>query len=376
VQFECPHCQTLTDQTRENRERARIVCAHCHKPFSTQWARSEEDRALPRGAVVSERFELGRNFSNKLWNAARFALMNLADYSPGRVTVDELKVEDRWVLSRLTTVTQETTDALERYHFSTAARALYDFAWDEFCSFYVEMVKGRLQDPTDGPVARRVLAFVLDNLLRLLHPMMPFLTEEVWQLLGGLAPQRGLAEVEPAAATIMLAPWPRPDQAYLDGAIESQFADFQKALAAVREIRSRQNIPPKKAIQFSIRCDAGLAAQLAPMAPYFERMASAAATGLGPQVTPPQTHAKAALPSADIYVDLAGLIDPDAERKKLRKEEERLVKHIEAKEKKLSSGNFVERAPAEVVQRERESLVDSQRQLESVRTALHNLGGA
>ena len=184
VEFECPHCEKLIEQTKENRVRPRIKCKHCGKEFSTQWAEKPDDKALPRGAVVSERFELARNFCNKLWNASRFALMNLEGYTPGAVADADLLVEDRWILSRLATVTQETTAALAEYRYADAAKSLYGFAWDEFCSFYVEMVKARLSDPAARPTAQRVLAHTLDTLLRLLHPMVPFVTEEVWQLLA------------------------------------------------------------------------------------------------------------------------------------------------------------------------------------------------
>ena len=191
VEFECPHCQKLIEQTRENRTRPTIKCKHCQEPFSTQWAEKPDDCALPRGAVVSERFELARNFCNKLWNASRFSLMNLEGFDPGRVADDELMVEDSWILSRLSTVTGQVTHALAEYRYADAARVLYDFAWDEFCSFYVEMVKGRLQDPAGRAVAQRVLAHTLDTLLRLLHPMIPFLTEDVRQRLGKIAPSGG-----------------------------------------------------------------------------------------------------------------------------------------------------------------------------------------
>ncbi|MFV1968271.1 MAG: valine--tRNA ligase, partial [Pirellulaceae bacterium] len=158
VQFECPHCEHLMDQTMQNREQPRIDCSQCGKAFSTQWARSDEDLALPRGPVVSERFEQARNFCNKLWNAARFALIHLNAYEPGPVDESQLTVEDRWLLSRLATVTQQVTEALDGYHYAEASRALYEFAWDEFCSFYVEMVKGRLQDEPTRPTAQAVLA--------------------------------------------------------------------------------------------------------------------------------------------------------------------------------------------------------------------------
>ena len=195
VEFECPSCQKLIEQTRENRMLPTIKCKHCGQPFSTQWAEKPEDKALPRGPMVNDRFELARNFCNKLWNASRFVLLNLEGFDPGRVADDELMVEDSWILSRLATVTQQVTDALAEYRYADAARTLYDFAWDEFCSFYVEMVKGRLQEGPQRPVAQRILAHVLDTLLRLLHPIIPFLTEEVWQRLGEIAPERGIDEV-------------------------------------------------------------------------------------------------------------------------------------------------------------------------------------
>src|SRR4029077_16328315 len=135
-----------------------------------------EDKALARGAVVSERFELGRNFANNLGNAGRFSLIKLAGSAPGPVSDKDLLPEDRWLLSRLATVTQQTTDALEHYRYADAARTLYDFAWNEFCSFYLEMTKARFAVVEQRQAAQRVLAHSLDVLMRLLHPMMPFLT--------------------------------------------------------------------------------------------------------------------------------------------------------------------------------------------------------
>lgn len=160
--------------------------------------------------MVSDRFELARNFCNKLWNASRFALMNLEGFTPGAAPDADLRVEDRWVLSRLATVTRQVTDLLAEYKYADAARTLYDFAWDEFCSFFVEMVKGRLGDDSSRAVAQRVLAHTLDTLLRLLHPIIPFLTEDVWQRLGESCPERGLPTPSPASASIIVAPWPMP----------------------------------------------------------------------------------------------------------------------------------------------------------------------
>jgi len=373
VDFECPHCGTLIEQTKDNRIRPRIKCNKCKRDFSTQWADKPEDQALPRGLVVSERFEVARNFCNKLWNASRFALLNLEGYTAGAVREAELLVEDRWVLSRLSTVTRQVTDALAGYRFADAARVLYEFSWDEFCSFYVEMVKARLQDEEARSTAQRVLAHTLDTLLRLLHPLIPFLTEEVWQLLGEMAPRRGLEAVEPAAESVMIASWPQSDPAREDPQIEAQFARFQEVLRAVREIRSRQNVAPKAQIEFVVRCEASAAELLRPMEAYFTSMAAARAAGWGPDVEPPPLCANVALPGVEVFVDLADLIDVEAEIARKQKELEKLDSLLAAKRKKLSNDDFVERAPEAVVEKERDSLKELERQHASTSEALDRM---
>ena len=373
VEFECPHCRMLVEQTRENRVRPRVKCTHCGKEFSTQWAEKPADKALPRGAVVSDRFELARNFCNKLWNASRFALMNLEGYAPGAVADGDLRIEDRWILSRLATVTREVTDALAEYRYADAARVLYGFAWDEFCSFYVEMVKSRLGDDADRPTAQRVLCHTLDTLLRLLHPMIPFVTEEVWQLLAAVAPRRGVDSVAPATDTIMLAPWPASDPARQDAEIETRFARFQEVLRAVRDIRGRQNVPPRKQLDFAVRCDPATAELLAPMDGYFLAMAGARPTGWGPEVQAPAISANATVSGMEVFVDLANLIDVAAEIERKQQEKSKLEGLVAAKRKKLENKNFVDRAPEAVVQGERDSLKDLEDQLAAVETVLQRL---
>ena len=373
VEFECPACGKLVEQTRENRTLPRLTCPHCKAAFSTQWAKKPEDLALPRGAVVSERFELARNFCNKLWNASRFALLNLEGYHAAAVADEDLRVEDRWVLSRLATVTGQVTAALEQFRYADAARALYDFAWDEFCSFYVEMVKGRLQDPAARPTAQRVLAHTLDVLLRLLHPFVPFVTEEVWQLLGEYAPRRGLAEPAAAAESVMIAPWPEVDAARVDAEIEARFARFQEVLRAVRDIRARQNVPPREEIAFVVRCDAPTAKLLSPMEDYFRAMAAAKAGGFGPSVAIPTLAANVTLAGMEVFVDLAGLIDVEAELARKQAELTKLDGLIAAKEKKLANAGFVAKAPPAVVQKERASLEDLVRQRAGTAVAIDQL---
>jgi len=375
VQYECAHCETLVPQTKANRTAPRISCKKCGKAFSTQWARKDEDKVLPRGAVVSERFEQARNFCNKLWNASRFALMNLEGYEAGVVADADLAVEDRWLLSRLATVTKEVTESLETYHFADAMRSLYDFAWDDFCSFYIEIAKERLQNDATRATAQRVLAHSLDTLLRLLHPVIPFITEEIWGLLRQFAPERGLTEVTSPTDKIIVAPWPIADAARQDAEIEAQFATFQKVLGAVREIRSRQNIAPKKPIEFIVKADAATIALLAPLKPYFAGMANASVATWGPDAEPPATNAHINLQGVDVFVDLAGLIDVAAEIERLEKEEAKLQNLIQGKKKKLENASFVDRAPADVVAKERESLAQLEDQLTTGQKSLEDLRG-
>jgi valyl-tRNA synthetase len=378
VEFECPHCKAVFAQTKKNRQLPRVPCEKCGQPFSTQWAEKPEDKALPRGASVSERFELGRNFCNKLWNASRFSLINLEGFDPGPVTDQDLLVEDLWLLSRLSTVTQQVTDSLENFQYAEAARALYDFAWNEFCSFYVEMTKARFGVAAQRATAQRVLAHALDVLLRLLHPMIPFLTEEVWQLLAKVAPSRRIAKPQAAEESICVAAWPIADGARRDAVIEAQFADFQAVLGAVREIRNRQNIPFKEELSFSVACDAATAKLLEPMQPYFAQMANATVAALGPNVSPPGVVASVTLPGQrgpmEVHVDVSRFIDVGAERKRLEKQKAELAKFIAGSDAKLANKAFVDKAPAEVVQQIRDKLSEQQEQLTSVEAALKKLG--
>jgi valyl-tRNA synthetase len=377
VEFECPHCRALFAQTKKNRVLPRIECEKCGKPFSTQWAEKPEDKALPRGAVVSERFELGRNFANKLWNAARFSLINLDGFTPGAVADTELLLEDRWLLSRLATVTQQTSDALEHYRFADAARTLYDFAWNEFCSFYLEMTKARFAVTEQRQPAQRVLAHALDVLLRLLHPIMPFLTEEVWQLLASVSSTRGLPAVA-VADSVCIAQWPAADTQRQDHRIEQQFADFQAVLGAVREIRQSQNIPQREDLAFSVRCDGATADLLQPLQPYFTQMARATVTAWGPGATAPEVAASRTIAgqqgTMEIHADVSRFIDVDAERKRLEKDRDNIAKQIKSIDGKLSNAGFVRKAPPEVVQQQRDKLSELRDQLVSVEAAIKKLG--
>ncbi|MGI9473742.1 MAG: class I tRNA ligase family protein, partial [Rubripirellula sp.] len=375
VQYECPHCEKLIDQTKKNRSLPKLECPACSSEFSTQWAETEADKALPKAAVVSERFETARNFVNKLWNAARFVLMNMDDYQPQEVDIDQLPLEDRWLLSRLSTVTQQVTDGVGRYKFAESSRVLYDFAWDEFCSFYVEIAKPRLADPDKRAVTQAVMAHGLDRLLRLLHPIMPFVTEAIWECVNGVAMQRGLPTPEAAPKFVMTASWPEANASHHNESIERQFAEFQEIVSAIRRIRASQNIAPRETVPVSIRCSESSLKLLEPMTSYFAGLAGAEIVAIGPDASAFETDAPLALTSidADVHVDLERFIDVEAELARLEKLLSQLAKQITGKEQKLSNENFVSRAPEAVVEKERESLSDLKKQLASVDRDIENL---
>ena len=205
--------------------------------------------------------------------------------------------------------------------------------------------------------------------------MIPFITEEIWGMLGKVAPSRGLSDPQPAAESIMIAAWPQVEASHQDATIEQRFAHFQTVLGAVRKIRKTQNIPTKTAIEFRVKCEESIAALLAPMEPYFASMAGAKCTASGPHVEAPAASSQISLPGLDVMVDMQDLIDVDAEFARLKKELEQLTKNIAGKEGKLANANFTDRAPAEIVQRERESLAQLKEQAASIQTAINKLRG-
>ena len=373
VQYECPHCEAKVNQTKENRQTPTVKCDKCHKLFSTQWAEAEQDKAHPKAPVVSERFEQARNFVNKLWNASRFVMMNLEDFAFEKLSTEDLPLEDQWILSRLASVTEQMETELKQYHYAEGARAIYDFAWDHFCSLYVEMAKPRLQNPATKPQVQRVLAHVLDRMLRLLHPIMPFVTEAIWTQLNRITRQRDFITGEVAGDWIVRAHWPAVDKRFVNPDVAKQFSHFVDLIGAVREIRSRQNIAPKDKVAFSVRCNDEMKQLLSPMAPFIESMANAAATQWSSNPTMPAIPAQISIPEMDVFVDLTQFIDVAAEIARNEKLEANLVKQIQGKEGRLSNEAFVSRAPADIIEKERQALTDLATQLAEVKEAINKL---
>jgi valyl-tRNA synthetase len=311
------------------------------------------------------RFDLGRiegnrNFCNKLWNATRFVLGGLSA-SPGPFAVDagEPGLPERWIRSRLAAVTREVDTAFATYRFDLAAQALYEFAWNEYCDWYLELSKTVLQGESASEAerlaTRATLAHVLDALLRLLHPLMPFITEELWQR---LKPWTGHLE-----DSIQHAPWPAFGEAATDAESEARIEWLKEFVLGVRRIRGEMNIAPGKPLKLLFR--AGMAEEqtwLDELQPWILNMARLAdITPAGDDV--PES-ATALVGQATLFIPLADLIDPEAEVKRLTKEIDRMIADRDRTEAKLANASFVERAPADVVQRERERLDDLKASIE------------
>ncbi len=271
----CPHCGELNSVKQEHMymRTKKVACTKCKKPFRPGGPWPEDDPELPTAQQASDRFEIGRNFANKLWNAARFILMNLDEDFVGRIgnpsssdglqirPTSELAIEDRWILSRLATTAKAITEQLEAYRFNEVSRTIYDFTWSEFCDWYIEMAKGRLKEgepPASAGGARAsvqwVLVNVLDCILRLVHPVMPFVAESLWQALNEVAPVRGLPRSANAAETIAFAPWPELPTEWQDPAMETRIARMQELVRIVRDVRNRYSVDAKTPLDVFVRC--------------------------------------------------------------------------------------------------------------------------
>ncbi len=338
-------------------------------PFGTDALRMTFASLASTGRDI--KFDLGRiegyrNFCNKLWNAARYVLMNTEGQDCGLGSDPiELSAADRWIRSELQCTIQAVIESIESYRFDLAAQALYGFTWDEFCDWYLELSKPVLNDPAVSAAAkrgtRRTLVQTLETLLRLLHPLMPFITEEIWQKL------RHLAGVE--GESIMLAPYPVYDPSALDEQATAEIAWVKQCILGIRRIKGEMNIAPGKPVPVLI---ANASAQdrqwLETARPYLDFLVRTESIRILEDESQAPQSAIALVGSMKILIPLAGLIDRSAELKRLDKEIARLSDEIARLETKLANSEFIAKAKPEVVEQER-------RKLHARRAALAELGG-
>ena len=307
-----------------------------------------------------EKVKASRNFANKLWNAARFVLMYLGnDYNyPG--LPKDLAIEDKWILSKVNTLAKEVTDNLERFELGIAVAKLYDFIWDVFCDWYIEIAKIRLQSGEGADTAKAVLVYVLTDILKLLHPFMPFITEEIYQA------------IPHDTESIMISKWPEYDPTLSFADEEAQMEKIMDAIRAIRNRRAEMNIPPSK--KSKVYVETAFADVFAVGSEFIKRLAYAsdveiadAFGDLGNTVTIVTNDAK-------IYIPLGDLVDFEAEAKRLQKELAAAEEKLAFINKKLDNPGFVNKAPEKVVQQNRDEAAKLTEKIANLRSSLENLG--
>ena len=313
----------------------------------------------PQGLDVlfsSNRLEVGRNFMNKLWNASRFVLINLKD---GRIPVinfgkAELDLSERWILSKMQKSIKAYNRQLERFHFNEAAKVLYDFTWNDFCDWYIEISKiyFRNNDPKKGDIVRGVIVHVLKTILALLHPYAPFITEELWSQF----------KVE-KDLELIVSPWPDYHSEQIDIKAEDTMGFLQDIIIAVRTIRSQMNVPPGKKADMVVRMHGNSKFVLEKYSIVIKNLCGIREIEAGKFLEKPPHSAVAVIRDMEIFIPLEGLINVVLEQKRLEKRKTDLKVYISDTQEKLSKGDFLNRAPKEVVEREEKKLIDMNNEL-------------
>ena len=310
--------------------------------------------------------EVGRNYMNKIWNAARFVLLNLDEQLPpplDQLPIERLDPTDRWILGRLHRTILAVEQAYGRYRLNEVARATYDFVWGDYCDWYLEFIKTRLQgdDPGEKETALAVAVHALRQFLALLHPFAPFITEELWQLVK--------AGDEP---DLIVAPWPEINETWAGE--QTDVPLLKEVISAVRSARSDLGVDPGKRADLLVRGPAAETAVLEWGRPHLQRLGKVATLTVGEDLAKPPNSATAVVKNMELFIPLEGLIDMEVERERLTKRIREAEGRLAAVEQKLGNSNFIQRAPESVVAREREKQSAHREQLEKLRVHRAALG--
>jgi len=312
-----------------------------------------------------ERIEGYRNFANKLWNASRFVLMNLEGYEKVEVEDNELTLADRWILSRMNRVTTQVDEAIKVYNFAEASRLIYDFFWSDFADWYIELSKPRLyqkENARERLVAQNLLVDIMDHTLRLLHPFMPFITEEIWQKLPG------------AGESIVIAPWPEVNAAMLDDAAEFEMSLIQSVTSSIRSIKSVLGIALTKPVRTILNTtDENKRAILDRDSSYIKELAWVEELITGSDIARPEHSAVDVEQGVEIFVPLEGLVDIEEEKKRLGKELAKTEADAEKSRKKLANPQFLEKAAPQVVEKEKAKLAEFDEKITKLKKQLESL---
>ncbi|MBC8185418.1 valine--tRNA ligase [candidate division KSB1 bacterium] len=323
--------------------------------------------------LAESKFEIGRNFSNKLWNSFRFLTLNFSDNEISELIrnsdflnkKNHLQVADRWILSRLHKTIKKATIAIKEFHFNEAVENIYTFFWREYCDWYLELIKPRLygENPEAKKFALGIGIFAMRNIVKLLHPFIPFITEEIWQKIK-LDDEKDL----------IVSDWPQFDKIYFDDSSEKEMELIQQAISAVRNIRGEMHVPPaKKADVFIKSSDKNNLELLSRNEIYLTSLAQLENVELKEDIRKPKHSASSVVANLEIFVPLEGLIDIEVERNRLTKEVDRLENQIKSIKAKLMNQDFIKKAPQQVIEREKKKLTDFELNLEKVQVNLESL---
>jgi valyl-tRNA synthetase len=315
-------------------------------------------------------FEIGRNFVNKLYQVSRFVMMRIEGTKPelDRVDDSDLVIFDRWILSRLERTIKSVDRSFSEYRLSAAAKSLYNFVWDDYCSWYIELIK---PDRPDQPIREnslRVATYVLHQILKLLHPFVPFVTEKIYGNLTG-----GGSEWP---ETLTFGPWPTEEDRHIDDQLEESLKQIQSIVTSVRSIRSELNVPPGRTSDLHIKVkEEEFGRLLESHIDYFRSLAKVNNLHCGVDIKKPPLSASAVISGVEIFVPLAGLIDIEVEKTRLQKNLDNLRVQLEKTSKKLANADFLANAPKEVIEREKAKKEDYQERIRKLNKNLEQIMG-
>jgi valyl-tRNA synthetase len=310
----------------------------------------------------ADKCEFGRNFANKIWNAGRFLLMNRQSIPVSEKLLNKhLDFSDEWIVSRFNKTLSELKSAMEKFEVNHATKIIYAFVWNDFCDWYLEMMKSRLYSD-DEEIKSAVLTRALnlfEDMLKIVHPFMPYISEELWQLI----------EKRKDGESISTSEYPKLDKNLINPVAESQMEMIQGIVYAIRNIRGEMNIPPSKKVNAFIKSSEINPGQI----DYIKKLAKIENVTAAPDIEKPKASASAMSGTMEIYIPLEGLIDLDVERQRIEKEINRLEASLKGIEKKLANEKFVSNAPAEVVEKERAKQTDWTSNLNKLKQVLSDL---
>jgi valyl-tRNA synthetase len=373
VKIVCPKCQTLIANPESNKVLT-VKCPKCGTIVTRPLGLSTGSDDAPLGRMTSDKFDLGRNFCTKLWNAFRFTISNLeseisnsnSDLQP---LTSNLSLPDRWILNRFNQTVAEANSALEHYRFDVYARACYDYFWRDFCDWYVEAIKPALRDPQRAPQTANVLAAVLDGSLRLLHPIIPFITEILWWKLNEVRPQRGLPDqLEcPPAQRLIKAAWPKSGPT--DESAQHVFPRMQEIVGAIRNVRNDYKVDPKKPVTVHI-LPPGEEAVAATRAnkELIENLALCTVKSIEAKLTPPPNSVRT-MANAVCEIFIEDLVDADAEKQRIAKRIAELEKQIATLEGRLNNPGYLAKAPPHLVEQTKQELEAAKAELAKLKNS-------